>query len=119
MRRTLDSTRRQALSRPYNSGRIFSVALMSAHSHCRRCHLRHTVYCSLGSATCWLAHIAEQRVVHIVALMAHRLANLAGVPIAVESGARIVPEQDLRARLDTAGVSTHLQRLVPDYPGLP
>ena len=59
--------------------------------------------------------------VRIVALMAHRpaLLNLAVVPIAVESGARIVPEQDLRARLDTAGVSTHLQRLVPDYPGLP
>lgn len=55
--------------------------------------------------------------VHIVALMACRLA--AEVPIAVESGARFVPEQDLRARLDTAGVSTHLQRLVPGYPGLP
>src|SRR5260370_32054618 len=95
MRRTSDSMLNQALSRPYNSGRTFSVALMSAHSHCRRCHLRHMVYCSLGSVTFWLAHIAEQQAVHIVALMACRLA--AGVPIAVESGARIVPEQDPHA----------------------
>src|SRR5260370_15760153 len=98
MRRTSDSMLNQALSRPYNSGRTFSVALMSAHSHCRRCHLRHMVYCSLGSVTCWLAHIAEQQAVHIVALMAWRLA--AAGAIAGESGAPIVPAQDLTGALD-------------------
>src|SRR5258708_37501308 len=104
MRRTSDSMLNQALSRPYNSGRTFSVALMSAHNHCRRSHLRHMVYGSLGSVICWLAHIAEQQAVHIVALMACRLA--AGVHSDAVCGARIVPVQSLRARVDTAGISS-------------